>query len=117
VLHQPNHVDAPALLARWLVAKALERNPNLDFISVLGEPALRLEDEVRAQVSRLSLDHGVVEAIAAGGSGFHQRTVRLHTEGIYGKDSGLAAVVERAQEYLDVIVRGDAIPVGQCSMD
>ena len=75
VLHQADDVDPPALLLLGLEAETLEGNPDLHLVSVVGQPSLGLEDEVGAQVGRLPLHHGVVEAVAAGGPGLDQGAV------------------------------------------
>ena len=95
----------------------LNGNPQLDFVAVRHQTALRLEDEVRAQVGGLPLDHGIVESVAAGTPGLDQRSVRLNTQRIHRKDTRLTAVVERAQQNLDVIVGCDPVAVGQRRVD
>ena len=81
--------------------------------SVIGDSPHRLEDEIRTEIGRLALHHRVVEPVAGGGAGLHQSPVRLHAERIDREDRRLAAVVEGAEQNLDVVVGGDPIAVGQ----
>ena len=113
VLHLAGHVDAPPLLLRRLEAEALERNPDFDLVAVVGEPALRIEHEVGTEVGNLAADDGVVEAVAARRAGFDQRPVGLDAERIHREHRRLAAVVERAEQDLDEVVRADLVAVGE----
>jgi hypothetical protein len=117
MLYQPHDVDAPALFLLRLKTKALEGNPHLYLVTVLRQPALGLKHKVRAQVGRLPLHYGVVEAVAAGSPGLDQRPIGLHAKWIYREDGSLAPVVECAEQDLHVVVRGDAVPVGQRGVD
>ncbi len=103
----------PALLPPGLKSEALERNANLDLVAGLGDPALGVEYEVRAQVGALALDHRVVEPVAGGGPRLHQCSVRLHSERIYCKDIGLPRVVEGAEQDLDVVVGRNPVAIGE----
>src|SRR4051794_30212402 len=64
MLDLPDHVDVPRLLARGLVAQALERNPDLDFVPPLGHAAARLEHIVGAQVGLLASHQGAADEAA-----------------------------------------------------
>jgi hypothetical protein len=55
-LHAADDGEPPALRVGALVAQALERNAQLDLEAVVGEPPLRLEDEVGVDVRRLAPD-------------------------------------------------------------
>jgi hypothetical protein len=116
VLHQADDVDPPGLLLFRLEANALERDPDFYLVAVVGHPALGVEDVVRAEVGPLPFDHRVVEAVATGGAGLHQRTIGLHPEGVDREDAGLASVVEGAEEDLDVVVRFDPVAIGERCM-
>ena len=65
MLHQPHNVDAPDLLLFGLEADALEGDPDLDLVSVLGNVALGFEHVVGAEIGLLPLYHGSVEAVSA----------------------------------------------------
>jgi hypothetical protein len=111
VLDLAGDVDAPALLRRRLIAQALERNPDLHLVAILREPALGLVDVVGAQVGQFAPYDRVVEAVAGGGAGLHQCPVRLDAEGVHREDRRLAAVVEGAEQDLDVIVGADPVAI------
>ena len=117
MLYQADDIDAPALLLLRLEADALEGNPYLDLIAVIGDPTLGLIHIVRAQIRRLPLDHRVVEAVSTGGPGLHQRSIRLHPEWIHRKNGGLAPIVEGAEQDLDLIVGRDPVPISQRGVD
>ena len=116
VLHRASDVDAPALLLRRLEAQALERNPHLDLVPVLGESSLRFVHVVGTQVGHFAAHHGVVEPVARRRPRLHQRPIRLHTEGIHRQHRRLAAVVEGAEEDLHEIVGEDLVAIGQRGM-
>jgi hypothetical protein len=112
VLHLAGDVDSPPLLLRRLEAEALERDPDLDLVAVVGQTPLRLEHEVGAQVGGLPADHRVVEAVAAGGSGLHQRAVRLDAERVHREDDACRPS-SKVEQDLDVVVRADLVAVRQ----
>jgi len=50
VLDLAHDVQPPVLGLMRLIAEALERNADLDFVSPIGDAAARLKDEVGAQI-------------------------------------------------------------------
>jgi hypothetical protein len=117
VLHAPDDVEAPRLLGRVLVAKALERDADLDLVAVVGEAPLGLEDEIRAQVGRVTRRRDAAHTARARLIAFHQRAVELHAERVDAEDHRLAAVVEGAEQELHVVVAADAVAVGERRVD
>jgi hypothetical protein len=78
-----------------LVAQALERDPDFDFIAPVRDAAARLEDVVGTQVRLFPADHGAADESAGGDVGaFDHRAIPLHTEGVDGEHQRLFAVVE-----------------------
>ena len=101
-------VNAPVLLRLRLITQALERDPHLDVVTTLGEAALRLKDEVLAEIRRLAAArrHGAARAFGKG-------AIELDAERVDAKHQRLARVVIGAEEDDDVIVGLDAIAIGK----
>ena len=109
VRHDPRDVNAPVLLRLRLIAQALERNAHFDFVAALGDAALRLEDEVGAEIGRLAAAGRPRRAARA----FGERAIELDAERVDAEHQRLAAVVVGAQKDDDVIVGLDAIAIGE----
>jgi hypothetical protein len=99
-----------------LKSEALERDADLDLVAILGHASLGVKYEIRAEVGALPLEHGVVESVAAGGTGFHQGSIRLHPQRIDGEDHRLPSIVKGAEQDLDVVIGGYPVPVGEGCM-
>ncbi len=114
MLNLPQHVQLPGLLGAGLVAQALERDANFHVVATRYQPPLGGEDEVGTQVRALPRPHtSAAETAAAGDPALHQHAIPLHAQRIDGEHERLAAIVERAQEDLYIVVGEDPVTVGQ----
>ena len=114
VLHLPDDVQPPVLCRGALVAQALERDADFDLVSVIGDAALRLVDEVSGQVHRVA--DRAPQTGHAGLGALVQHAVGLNAEGVHAEHDRLAVVVERVEQDLHVVVGGDLVPVGEGGM-
>ncbi|MBK8003768.1 MAG: hypothetical protein IPK12_07410 [Gemmatimonadetes bacterium] len=114
MLHQAEDVELPGLLVGRLVAQALERDADLDLVAPRHQPAARLEQEVGREVRPLARPRrAAVEAAAAHHPALGEHPVRLDAERVHREHERLPAVVEGAEEELDVVVGEDAVAVRQ----
>src|SRR6185503_10537984 len=90
------------------VAKAAERNPDLDLVPPLLDVSLRLPDEVRAQVVLPRADIRTGDEAPS----FAPRAVGLDAERIDDENEGAIALVERVEVNLHIVVGADSVPVG-----
>ena len=114
VLHLPEDAETPDLLVSGLVANALERDADLHLVAVVGDPALRFVDEIRAEIH--GVPHGAEVARQPGDATLHalaQRAVRLHAERVRPEHQRLAMVVEGVDQDLHVVVGRDLVAVGE----
>jgi hypothetical protein len=118
VLDPAQDVDAPGLLPALLVAQALERDPDLDFIAAGDEAAARLEDVVRVQVhvpvEEVEPDAAPAPGHPAGAAGelIAAGAVLLDAERVDAEEEGAPPVVVGVEEDLDVVVAADVVAVG-----
>ena len=114
VLHLADDVDAPILRLRGLIAEALERNPDLHFVTPVSHAPARLKDVVGAQVGLLAPDDRPPDESAGRDvRAFHDRAVALYAKRIDREHQRLLAIVKRAEQDLDVVVAEDLIAVGE----
>ena len=114
VLDRPHRIEAPRLRIGALILEALERHAHLDFVAVLGEPSLRLEDEVGVEIGKLAAVRAprpTARLVV-----LDQRAIRLHAERIDAEHDRLTAVVERPDEQLDAVVAEDLVTIAKRGM-
>ena len=110
-LHHAGDVEAPGLPLAAGIAQALERNPDLDLVAPLGDPALRVPDEVGILVD--AARHQAAHLAGA----LAPHAVALHAERIDAEEEGAAAVVEGVEVEDDVVLVVDVVPVGDGGAD
>ena len=113
VLHEAHDVESPDLLRRRLVAEALEGNAHFDDVSLGRHLSLRREHEVGIHVHGFARQAGATKSATPALARLENGAVGLDTERIHGEHGGLPAVVEGAQEDLDVVVGRDLVAVGE----
>ncbi len=115
MLHLPDDVETPVLRLLRLVAETLERDPHLDFVTPRRQAAVRLEHVIGTQVRLLAPHDRAADEAARGDVGpLDQRAVALHAKRVHCEHQCFLAVVERAEQDLDVVVTEDLIAVGEC---
>src|SRR6185503_13120745 len=107
MLHLTDDVDVPRLDIRGLVFEAFERDTELDLVAVIGQSALRYEDEVLAQVGRGTSSERRRPSAPGRGARLDDRAIHLDAKRIDGEHVRLTPVVKRAKQDLDVVIGAD----------
>src|SRR5512132_3280015 len=100
MLDLTHDVDVPALWIGGLISQALEWNPNLHLVAVVGHSAFGRENEILAEIGRGPTGERR-RPPAARRAGLDDRAVHLNAERIDGEQVDLPLVVKRAQEKLN----------------
>ena len=110
-LDHAGHVEAPALRLAAGVAQALERDPDLDLVALVGDPPLRLPGEVGIQVGAAGDEAADLPGALA------PDAVALGAQRVHAEEEGAAAVVEGVDVDDDVVVVVDVVAVGHGGAD
>ena len=111
--HHADDVQAPVLRGSGLVAQALEGDADLHVEAVGCESAARLVDEVRAEVGRFAAGGESAKPSGLQGGPLDERAIGLNAERIDSEHERLAAIVERAQVELDLVVGVEPVSIGE----
>ena len=113
VLRRADELNAPILRRAALVAKALERNPYLDFVAPRRHVAVRLVDVIGIQIDDTVEAKSGVLAAGRAGKAFAAYAILLHAQRVDGEQQRSATVVEGIEEDLDVVVGIDVVAISE----
>jgi hypothetical protein len=110
-LDHARDVEAPALRTASRVAQALERDPQLDLVTLPGDPALGLPGEVRVRIGTAGNEAADLPCP------FTSDPIALNTERVHPEEERPSSIVEGVDVQHHVVVVVDVVAVGNGGTD
>src|SRR5690349_20243668 len=102
MLYFTHDIEIPALHIGRLILESLERNLDLDFVSVIGDASLRAEHEVLTEIRSYTARQCRRPRTGERLSLLDDGAVHLHAQRIHSEHVSLTMIVEGAEQNLHV---------------